>query len=72
MENPNYEQNVMPSKSGKIEVMINDKADEVIEELFQLRLSRYQIEYETSTKGGDFISDCAHLLYCKWHKTDFK
>ena len=54
MENTNYEQNVMPSKSGNIEVMINDKADEV-EELFQLRLSRYQIEYETSTKGGDFI-----------------
>ena len=72
MENPNYEQNVMPSKSDNIEVMINDKADEVIEELFQLRLSRYQIEYGTSTKGSDFIFDCAHLLYCKWHKIDFK
>ena len=38
----------MHSKSDNIEIMINDKADEVIEELFQSLLSRYQIELETS------------------------
>ena len=37
--------------------MINDKPDEVIEELFQSVLSRYQIGLETSTKGSDFIFD---------------
>ena len=30
--------------------MINDKADEVIEELFETLLSRYQIGVETSMK----------------------
>ena len=50
--------------------MINDKVDEVIEELFQLLLSRYQIELETSMKRNEFVFDCVHLLYYKCHKTD--
>ena len=58
----------MHSKSDSIEIMINDKADEVIEELF----SRYQIRLETSMKGRDFIFDCAYLLYYKCHKIKFK
>ena len=32
----------MHSKSDKKEIMIFDKADEVIQELFELLLSRYQ------------------------------
>ena len=54
---------VMHSKSNNIEIMINDKADEVIEELFQSLLSRYRIGLETSMKGSDFIFDCVHLIY---------
>ena len=42
------EELVMHSKSGNIEIMINDKANEVIEELFQSLHSRYQIGLETS------------------------
>ena len=52
--------------------MINDKSDEIIEELFQSLLSRYQIALETSIRGSDFIFDCAHLLYYKCHKIDLK
>ena len=37
----------MHSKRDNIEIMINDKADKVAEELFQLHLSRYQIGLET-------------------------
>ena len=36
---------VMHSKSDNIETMINDKADEVIEEVFQPLLSRHQIGF---------------------------
>ena len=60
------------SKSDDIEIMINDKADEVIEELFKSLLSRYQIGLETSMKGSTFIIDCVHLLYYKRHKINFK
>ena len=47
----NDEEHAMHSKSDNIEVMINDKADEVIEEFLQSLLSRYQIGLETSRKG---------------------
>ena len=38
----NDEQRVMYSKSDNIQIMINDKADEVIVELFQSLCSKYQ------------------------------
>ena len=40
-------QRKMYSKSGNIEVLVYDKADEVIEEIFESFLSRYQIILET-------------------------
>ena len=46
--------------------MINDKADEVLEELFQSILSRNQFGLETSKKVSDFIFDY------KCHKINFK
>ena len=48
--------------------MINDKVDEVIEELFQSLLSRYHVVLKTSMKGSDFGIDCVYLLYYKGHK----
>ena len=59
---------VMYSKSDKIKIMINGKADELIQELFQAVLSRYQIGLETFIKGSDFVFGCVHLLYSKCHK----
>ena len=52
--------------------MINDKADDIVEEFFQSLLSRYQIWLETSMRGSDFSFDCVHLLYYKWHEISFK
>ena len=48
-------------------VMIYDKADDVIEELFESRLTRYQNSLETSIKY-DFILDFLNLLYQKCRK----
>ena len=47
----------MHSKSDKIEIMINYRANEVIEELFQSLISRYQIGLETSMKDSDWIKN---------------
>ena len=68
----NDEERVMHSKSYNIEIMIDDKADEFIEERIQSLLSRYQIWLETSMNGSDFIFDCVHLLYYRCHKINFK
>ena len=62
------EECVMHSKSDNTETMINDNADEVIEELFKSFLSRYQIGLETSIQGSNFIFDCFYLLYDRRHK----
>ena len=44
----NDEEHVIHSKSGNIEILINDKSDEVIEKLFESLLNRYQVGLETS------------------------
>ena len=61
-------QHLIHSKSENIKLMIYDKADKVIKELFQSPFSRYQIVFETSMKGSHFIFDCINLLYYKCHK----
>ena len=57
----------MHLKSDGIEIMINDKIDEVIEEPFQSLHFKYQIGLETSLKGSESVFDCLHLLYYKCH-----
>ena len=51
----------MHSKGGNIEIMIYDKGDEVIEELFESLFNTYQIGFKTSVKSSDFIFDCVNL-----------
>ena len=58
----------MCSKSKNIEIIIYDKADEVIKELSELLLKRYQLGLVTPMKGSDFIFGCVHLLYYQCHK----
>ena len=62
----------MHAKKDNIEFIINNKADAVIEKLFESLLNRYQIGLETSMRGNDFVFDCVCLLYCKCHKINFK
>ena len=59
----NCEEFVMHWKRDNIEIMVNDKPDEVTEKLFKLLLNRYQVGLETSIRGSDFIFDCTHLLH---------
>ena len=66
------EERVMHSKSDYIEIMIYDKADEVIQEHFDLLFSRYQTGLEKSMIGSDFIFDCLIFLHYKCHKVSLK
>ena len=52
--------------------MVYDNSDEIIEELFDLLLSRYQIGLEAQMRGNDFIFGCINLFYYKCHKMNFK
>ena len=52
----------MHLKSDNIETMINDDADEVIEELFKSLQNRYQNNLEKSMKGSEFVFDNVHFF----------
>ena len=49
--------------------MINDKADEVINKLFDLLKNRYLNNLE-SMKCSEFVFHYVHLFYCKCHKVN--
>ena len=62
----------MHSRSNNIKIKIDYKIDEVMEVLFKTLLSRYQIGLKTLMKDSNFMIDCIHLLYYKYHKINFK
>ena len=53
----------MHSKSDNIKVMTYDNLKEIIEEFFELLLSRYQISLETKMRRSLLIFDSVNLLY---------
>ena len=57
----------MHRKSGNIKIIINDKTDEVVKELFDSLKNRYENNFE-SIKGSKFVLDYVHLLYYKCYK----
>ena len=57
----------MHSTSNNIEIMISDKVDEVIKELFDSLKNEYQNNSE-SMKSSEFVFIYVQLLYYKCHK----
>ena len=55
-------------KSDNREIMINDVAGEVIEELFKSIKNRYQNILEKLRENSEFVFDYVHTLYYKCHK----
>ena len=62
----------MHSKSDNIEIAIASETDEIIENLFDLFLQRYQKGLEESMKGSEFVFDGVDSLYYKLHKISLK
>ena len=60
----------MHSMSGNIEILIKNKTDALIEELFESFCSTYHIGLKTSMKWSDFIFDYINSLYYKCHKVN--
>ena len=50
----------MHSKRDNKEIMINDKAEEAIEELFESLLNRYQHNLEKLMKSNAFVFEYVH------------
>ena len=65
----NDEQRVLHSKSDNVEIMTNDKANEIIEELLDSLKNRYQNNLELM-KVPEFVFDYIQLWYYKCHKVN--
>ena len=62
----------MYSKSDNIKFMPYDNSNEVFNELFELILSRYQGDVETSIELSEFSFDSVQLLYYKCYRVNFR
>ena len=51
-----------------IETRIGSEKDEILEELFEFLLQKYQNCLEESMKGSEFVFDSVNLFYYKCHK----
>ena len=62
------ETRTMHTKSHNIEIMVGGETDEIIEELFECLLQRYQEGLEEKMRGSEFVFDSVSLLHYKLHK----
>ena len=62
------ETRVMHTKSDNEEIMTGSDTDEIIEELFESFLQRYEQNLEEKMKGSDFEFDVVNFLYYDFNK----
>ena len=62
----------MDTKSHDTEIIMGNKTDEIIVELFKSLLQNYQIDLEESTRGSEFVFDGVDLLYYHLQKISLK
>ena len=55
----------MSTKTDNIEIMMSNETDEIIEELFESLLQRFQEGLEESMRGTEFIFDSVNVLRYK-------
>ena len=61
----------MSGKSNNIEIIMGNKTDEIIKELFESLLQKYQ-GLEEKMRGSEFVSDSIDLLHYDLHLNKFK
>ena len=58
----------MHTKSNNVEIMIGSERDEIIEDLFESFLQKYQEGLEESMRGSEFVYDSVDVLYYNLNK----
>ena len=62
------ETRTMHTKSNNAEIMIGSETDEIIEDLFETFLQKYQEGLEESMRGSEFVYDSVDTLYYDLNK----
>ena len=58
----------MHTKSNNVEIMTGSETDEIIEDLFESFLQKYQEGLEESMRGSEFVYDSVDVLYYNLNK----
>ena len=58
----------MHTKSNNVEIMIGSEKNEIIEDLFESFLQKYQEGLEESMRGSEFVYDSVDVLYYNLNK----
>ena len=58
----------MHTKSNNVKIMIGSETDEIIEDLFEYFLQKYQEGLEESMRGSEFVYDSVDVLYYNLNK----
>ena len=62
------ETRAMHTKSNNVEIMIGSETDEIIEDIFESFLQKYQEGLEESMRGSEFFYDSVDVLYYNLNK----
>ena len=63
------ETRIMYIRSDNVEIMFGDDNDDIIEQLFESLLQKYDENLQSKTKGSDFEFDGVNFLYYDFNKT---
>ena len=61
-------QKVMYTKSNNAEIIIGTETDDIINELFESFLKKYQEDLEAKMEGSSFVFESVDFLYYNLHK----
>ena len=60
---------IMYTRSDNVEIMFGDDNDDIIEQLFESLLQKYEENLQNKMKGSDFEFDGVNFLYYDFNKT---
>ena len=63
------ETRIMYARSDNVEIMFGDDNDDIIEQLFESLLKKYEENLQNKMKGSHFESDGVNFLYYDFNKT---
>ena len=64
------ETRIMYTRSDNIEMMLGDDNDDIIEQLFESLLQKYEENLQNKMKGSEFEFDGVNFLYYDFNKTN--